>query len=432
MDIREVVSAYYSIYEGKKKEEKEEKPEKWFDDDGDGNGYEKGEVDGKFDKKKKKKDEDEEEVDEGLEFVDDLTEEELDALVEETIEAYLEEGYDIDELDQIFVEYLEEAKVTYGHDSDGDDKGDDLVSAVKKRKDEKAAKNQKRVEKVKNAIKKQVGKVKQAASDLKSGETEKKVKAWAMEPATRRAAEKSKFNPTGKGLMPLPKKKNEKGELKHPKHGKGSGEKEGLLKKYHYADLRSRQLGDTKPEKAKKARREVRKAIVGDLKNRAKVGAYNLKRNVKADAKLRTDKAKSTIKGFVKKATSAPKRAAKAVSSAAGGAVKKVRNKTASALSSLADKIKTEGIELDAFDTVTAYLIDEGFATTFDEAQKIMTTLDSQLIEEVHEHQLAEAMLLTKADKVGNTPAWQNRDKKNVKTGEPIYKKADHLKKEDK
>jgi GTP-binding protein EngB required for normal cell division len=87
---------------------------------------------------------------------------------------------------------------------------------------------------------------------------------------------------------------------------------------------------------------------------------------------------------------------------------------------------------LDAFDTVTAYLIDEGFATTFDEAQKIMTTLDSELIKEVHEHQLNEAMLLTKADKVGNTPAWQNRDKKNVKTGEPIYKKADHLKKEDK
>ena len=42
-----------------------------------------------------------------------------------------------------------------------------------------------------------------------------------------------------------------------------------------------------------------------------------------------------------------------------------------------------------------------------------------------------ESMLLTKADKKGNTPAWQNRDKKNVKTGEPLYKKADHLKKEE-
>ena len=42
-----------------------------------------------------------------------------------------------------------------------------------------------------------------------------------------------------------------------------------------------------------------------------------------------------------------------------------------------------------------------------------------------------EAYTLTKADKTGNTPAWQNRDKKNPKTGEPIYKKADHLKKEE-
>ena len=42
-----------------------------------------------------------------------------------------------------------------------------------------------------------------------------------------------------------------------------------------------------------------------------------------------------------------------------------------------------------------------------------------------------EPMILTKADKTGNTPAWKNRDKKNVKTGEPIYKKADHLKDED-
>ena len=39
-------------------------------------------------------------------------------------------------------------------------------------------------------------------------------------------------------------------------------------------------------------------------------------------------------------------------------------------------------------------------------------------------------MVLTKADKVGNTPAWRNRHKKNVKSGEPLYKMADHLKDE--
>ena len=37
-------------------------------------------------------------------------------------------------------------------------------------------------------------------------------------------------------------------------------------------------------------------------------------------------------------------------------------------------------------------------------------------------------MVLTHADKKANTPAWQNRDKKNPKTGKSVYKRADHLK----
>ena len=40
-------------------------------------------------------------------------------------------------------------------------------------------------------------------------------------------------------------------------------------------------------------------------------------------------------------------------------------------------------------------------------------------------------MVLTHADKKANTPAWQNRDKKNPKTGQSIYKKADHLNNEE-
>ena len=36
--------------------------------------------------------------------------------------------------------------------------------------------------------------------------------------------------------------------------------------------------------------------------------------------------------------------------------------------------------------------------------------------------------LLTNADKVGNTPAWQNRYKINATTGEMLYEMADHLK----
>ena len=43
---------------------------------------------------------------------------------------------------------------------------------------------------------------------------------------------------------------------------------------------------------------------------------------------------------------------------------------------------------------------------------------------------LKEAMIVTNADKKGNTPAYQGykAGKKNVKTGEPMYKAADHMK----
>ena len=49
------------------------------------------------------------------------------------------------------------------------------------------------------------------------------------------------------------------------------------------------------------------------------------------------------------------------------------------------------------------------------------------------EMQRKEAYTVTAADKKGNTPAYQGykAGKKNVKTGEPLYKAADHLKKED-
>ncbi len=46
-------------------------------------------------------------------------------------------------------------------------------------------------------------------------------------------------------------------------------------------------------------------------------------------------------------------------------------------------------------------------------------------------HQTDESYTLTAADKRGNTVAWQNRKKKNVKTGQPLYKYADHLQKEE-
>ena len=51
-------------------------------------------------------------------------------------------------------------------------------------------------------------------------------------------------------------------------------------------------------------------------------------------------------------------------------------------------KLTENGEELDMFDAVVAYLIDEGFAETLEEAQKIMSGLKPELVEEVYQNQL--------------------------------------------
>ena len=54
-------------------------------------------------------------------------------------------------------------------------------------------------------------------------------------------------------------------------------------------------------------------------------------------------------------------------------------------------------------------------------------------LNDIYQKMYDEEYTVTAADKKGNTPAYQayKAGKKNVKTGKPLYKAADHLKKED-
>jgi len=148
-----------------------------------------------------------------------------------------------------------------------------------------------------------------------------------------------------------------------------------------------------------------------------------------------------------------------------------------------------EGVEIDKFDAVLAYLIDEQIAEDFDAASKAMTSLSESLVDEIFKQQkkliawdeyssrlvweargegdpqddaiaqmsgaggdpqddaikqvvkaekkaakkkkVKEAYTVTAADKKGNTPAWQGyKSGKKGKDGTPLYKTADHLNKE--
>ena len=55
---------------------------------------------------------------------------------------------------------------------------------------------------------------------------------------------------------------------------------------------------------------------------------------------------------------------------------------------SVFEQLTQDSKEIDKFDAVIAYLIDETFAKDWDEAQKIMTKFKPEIIEEVYQNQL--------------------------------------------
>jgi hypothetical protein len=143
---------------------------RWWDDDGDGKGYEEGEVSGKFKKKKSVKEsfsnwrQDLSEVMSDVEREKKVTEkkvdnkininpkldlgeavenlggtliemievDEVDYIVESVYDELLEEGYDDDDIEEALEYALIEAKVTFGHDTPAAEKkkGGNLLKAV--------------------------------------------------------------------------------------------------------------------------------------------------------------------------------------------------------------------------------------------------------------------------------------------------------------
>ena len=377
----DLMSAYYSMYEHHQK-------------DADGNVI---------------PHEDEEEVKEGIDlsFVDELSEEELDTLVEEVVYDLLDEGIELDAIEGAFTVYLEEAKVTYGSDTE-----DPMVTAVKKRKEEKAKASKEKAEKFKKSVGKAVTKMK---AKMHGGMADYAGKRGLIPTKSAAAAKKPKKTYMSKKL-----KQDPEGEKKY---AAAKAKEAQDLKKYNKVKDKKQSSGNIKVSMmgggAKDTRSKLRSAVFKDVKDR--VGK----------------KAKAVI--------DAPKKAGEGIRNLAIKGKKKVGGgiaKAGGALQALGKKMQEQGGELDMFDTVTAYLIDEGLVKDFDHAQRVMITLDSALIEEVHAQQMQllegyggstdKPMLVTNADKKGNTPAYQNFKKgmKSKVTGKPMYKAADHMKNE--
>jgi len=328
---KDLMSAYYSMYEHHQK-------------DADGNVI---------------PHEDEEEVKEeiDLSFVDELSEEELDTLVEEVVYDLLDEGVELDAIEGAFTVYLEEAKVTYGSAPDYVSPEEKMTAAVKKRKEEKAKASKEKAEKFKKSVGKAVTKMKA------------KMHGGMADYAGKR------------GLIPA------KTKMKKPdgrsKAYRGEGGKDALAKdKAKFAKAKNRKQSSSNIKVsmmgggAKDTRSKLRSAVFKDVKDR--VGK-------------KTSDVKSGIGKATKSVIDAPKKVGQGIRKGVGKGIEKgssFAEKGFSTLKKLGKKMQEQGGELDMFDTVTAYLIDEGFAKDFDHAQRIMITLDSSLIEEVHAEQM--------------------------------------------
>lgn len=273
----------------------------------------------------------------------------IESFVEEIVFELIDEGYDIEEIeesfdDELIEEVIIEAKVTYGSDTE---------SPEERRARAKAKVGEKRSAARKAAVK---GAVKAA------GEKASAVARKAVDEPARKYAEK-------RGVV---KSKSGKTSL-----GGGSG------------------IGSVKfKQRTPEGRREVRKAVAKDIKDRAvsKAGEVASKAKAKAagvavDATL----AGSAAKKKAKETASAAKSAAKGAASSAKGAVKSAASSAKRGLKGLirrgaekvargADRLATRmGEEVETYDVVVEFLCDYGIAEDLQEAQWMMVNeVDSE------------------------------------------------------
>ena len=266
-----------------------------------------------------------EEMSDDFAGIENLSDEEIDAIVEETIDEMLEEGYDFDEVEEIFEEVLSEAA-----------RGTDRAAARREymRSSEAAAKEarkrgsavvkkEKRAEKiakVKGAVKSALGKAKEA---VKSGVAKAK-----------EAGKEAKFKAVDKPVAAYATKRK-----LHPAAGMAARSKD--------------------PEKRRGLRAKVASDIKGRIKQKiakAQVGAYGAAR-----------KAGQAVSDAAGRA----KQSAKNLAARTGRGAKSMVGKAARSVATGAGKVASKlGEDVDIFDSTLSDLMEQGY--TMEEALKIM------------------------------------------------------------
>ena len=422
-----------------------------------------------------------EEVEETV-LLEDLSQDEVDDLVEEIIDELLEEGFSLEQIEEGFDDYiseesevLSEAKKQKGFMASQKEKlAAQKAAKVAKVEGDKAAAVVRPSSTLAKSAKKAVETRK--ALPAKGGTSAGSAKAITQRGATRHkqavqtaATVAGAFMKTMDASEKAAKSEKRKKEAvkKAETAAKGtknvgpaipvSGTKvKGALPTTRTVTKGEQRRKDAEEKKATAAKGS--KNVGPAIPNKTKGGAI-VKRNETIGPKIEIKKgvkkameyrlSKKDIKrsnrrddtsAAPKSKTDKVKDAASAVRVGARNAAKSLKRKAGAALGKLASKLSEEGGELDSFDTVVAYLIDEEIASTFEEATAKMSKLSAETISKIHESQLQlldEAvygggkkeekkdtrMIVTNADKKANTPAYQNYMK-----GDKRYKAADHMK----
>jgi hypothetical protein len=288
--------------------------------------------------------------------IEELTEEEIDTIVEDTIFEMIAEGYEFDEVEEIFEGVLLELN-PYAPAGSNAARQYAKATTASKRGAERSAARAAAISSVKSAVKSTLSRAKEAS---KSGVAKAK-----------EAGREAKFQAVDK---PVASYANKRGL--HPAAGLAARSKD--------------------PGK----RRGLRAKVASDIKSR--IGG-----------KIRgaVEKAKTLGAGTASAAASAPSAVTGAARQAASSAKQSVKGRIGRAALGVAKRMGVAE-EVDVYDIVLGHLLDEGFADTEEAATVIMTNMSEEWRNEIIEANLTPADL----ERIAKQAAASTGKKKKPKT----------------
>ena len=327
-----------------------------------------------------------EEVEETV-LLEDLSQDEVDDLVEEIIDEFLEEGFSLEQIEEGFEDYiseesevLNEAKKQKGFMASQREKlAAQKAAKVDKSEMSKAAKVVRPSDKIAASAKKAVETRK--ALPAKGGTSAGSAKAVTQRGATRhKQAVKTAATVAGAFMKSL--------EASEKAAKSDKRKKEAVKKAETAAKGSGPSAGPATPIPSIKGGAIVKRNETIGPKTEIKKGVKKAMTYRMSKADLKRANRRDDTSAAPKSKTDKVKDAASAVRVGARNAAKSLKRKAGAALGKLASKLSEEGGELDSFDTVVAYLIDEEIASDFDEANAMMTKLSAETIREIHESQM--------------------------------------------